>query len=843
MDLRDLRSYSYLKEKDVDLAAQVDKVYHLVFETINGISSSYDNYTMHDMNHGLRVASYMEELAFGLNGDFEGNMNQYNAFEIALLLLSAILHDIGMFIRPEDRIEIKNNNIKHTDSVTYDGVLNVLKDENEAIKEIVRITHAARIEDFMNYEINGNSISKILILNNNYAYSDDIISICKAHGEDYSYLKTQLRTNVTKGSYTYNPQYLAVLLRIADYLDLDRQRTPILWYSMMGLKGFSRDEWEKHFIIQNEKKLKKYIHGKMQIYFDGKSSNAKIHRKYLKYIDDINVELENADNLLNTISSEPKYTFNVATKVDDCVETEGFKYSDLRLALDYSSITNLLMGKNIYGDYKLGLRELVQNSIDACKLMKEIRKDDPNIPDPKIIISYSKNNNFVKVKDTGIGMSLDIIKKHFLNVGKSYYKSTDYLHKNYAYKPIGQYGIGFLACFLLSDNVTVKTKYYKNNEIHQVELEKNSEYVVTNTEQISYFWGTEIRLDYNKFFNVFSSVADLENFLSQYFLTEIPIFLLDEDSKDKQQKEILNTCQQILETKLREHPKQKYDCINCKDYSAYIQGNIYARKITPEKKETVVEIFENNSYFYNNKTKKFELLTNFQNIPSEFYLHIKYAHLDEISYSKITNTRKTSSKKRQEILSLSDIQEKTINLFISTNEDIDFMPLYMDNEKMLINDVDIETLLTNSNLFYYEELLDKAYYFESVFISDKHFVNLQRCKIGTEKPYQRFGSGFNNREMFLYHKDIFVDDYYRSMYFLIPYPLEILGHINNSNDIVKLDVSRNSIINGYKYFRYEITCILLKYIKNLNITDKIFIKLLDAMIECVSNKAKQNDDD
>ena len=98
--------------------------------------------------------------------------------------------------------------------------------------------------------------------------------------------------------------------------------------------------------------------------------------------------------MLNTVSADKKYAFKVSTKLDDCVQTKGFKYSDLRLALDYSAITNLLMGKNIYGNSRLGLRVLIQNAIDACEVMREISKDDPNIPEPAIYISYSKENNY-----------------------------------------------------------------------------------------------------------------------------------------------------------------------------------------------------------------------------------------------------------------------------------------------------------------------------------------------------------------------------------------------------------------------------------------------------------------
>lgn len=53
------------------------------------------------------------------------------------------------------------------------------------------------------------------------------------------------------------------------------------------------------------------------------------------------------------------------------IEPIGFSSSDYKLELNYKAITNLLMGKNIYGDKKYGLREIIQNSIDACKTMEE----------------------------------------------------------------------------------------------------------------------------------------------------------------------------------------------------------------------------------------------------------------------------------------------------------------------------------------------------------------------------------------------------------------------------------------------------------------------------------------
>lgn len=833
MDLRDLKSYQVLIERNSSFVNQIDLIFNLTYETMNSISRFYDNYTMHDMNHGLRVASYIEELAFGIDEDFDKKIEEFNDLELTLIILSAILHDIGMFIRPEDEMNIKANIIKYTDSLTYEGVLNVTGSEKEAVKEIIRITHAARVNEFINYDFGGQTISQILMINGSYSYAEDIVAICRAHGENYEYIKS-LRTSTTKGSYTYNSQYIAVLLRIADYLDLDRQRTPILWYSMMGIQGFSREEWERHFIIQNEKKLRKYIDNKLQIYFDGKSSNAKIHRKYLKYIDDLQLELENANDLLNTFNTDKKYKFNISTKIADCVQTEGFKYSDLRLTLDYESITALLMGTNIYGDSRLGLRELIQNSIDACQLMKEIKGNNPNIPEPSIHIKFSKNNNYVIIKDTGTGMTLDVVKKHFLNVGKSYYKSREYLHKSRKYKPIGQYGIGFLACFLLSDNVMVKTRYYDSNEINQIGLEKNSEYVVTNTETFGYFFGTEIQLDYTKFFEVFESEDNLIAFVEKYFYSNIPIFVCNDDVNSSEKK-IENSCTKVIDSIVKESTKGKYEQLDCSRYSSNFNGYMQVKSTTKTKSNSVFDIPYGKAYLFNSNNGKFELLEKTCNTLSEYYYLIKYSRISTDDYSQICRGKKNAEKKRNEIIALSKKQNLDIVLLVSTNESFEMMSIFSE-ESLKINGDTIEKIIQNSSLLYYPEMFDDSDYLENIFVNNHKFVFLQQCYLTGDiwRPY-RFFDDTEKHEFFFYNKGIYISDF-RRIKCLIPYPFDAIGCINYTGDKVKLDVSRNKIISGYYDLQQELSIILLKFLKERASENENLIALINAMIKSIETE-------
>lgn len=123
------------------------------------------------------------------------------------------------------------------------------------------------------------------------------------------------------------------------------------------------------------------------------------------------------------------------------------------------------------------------------------------------------------VMDNGSGMSIDILKKYFLNVGVSYYASDDYRLQDREYSPIGHYGIGFLACFMLSDKVEVNTVYYNEQKMNRISFERNSEYICLTYEDTVRQQGTEIILDYDQCLSVFNnSIERLVSFIENNFL-------------------------------------------------------------------------------------------------------------------------------------------------------------------------------------------------------------------------------------------------------------------------------------------------------------------------------------
>ncbi|MBS4026115.1 MAG: ATP-binding protein [Clostridia bacterium] len=515
--IKSTKAYSMLEQRSSPFLDKIDRVYDYASNLLPKINRVFANYTGHDIVHSLNVIEYMFELS-----DFPEKLSD---LELTVLVYVSLLHDMGMVVSEDEINDIKNDKMNIVDR-KYSLVLEKYKDEIVALQECIRPVHGMR------------SLNHILKMDNefflipgytNISFKDDVAKICAAHNENFEWIPNNLSFDKVKGDYSLNSQYIALLLRIADYLDIDEERAPLYLYQYLNPKDYGDLEWKQHFIIENKEKIAiNEKTGRKNIEFYGESSNPSIHRKLLRYFDSLNGELKKAIEFSETFRDK-KYLLTLKTNVHNKIRTKGFNFSDFKLSLDYKAVTSLLMGENIYGDKKHGLRELIQNSIDACKVMQEESIGKPEfayVPyQPFISIILDQDRKQVVVFDNGRGMSLDILKKYFLNVGISYYISDDYLFKGNKYVPIGNYGIGFLACFMLSDKVNVITKYYGESQANKIEFEKSSEYICLTCEDVPRPQGTEIFLDYDQFFAVFgNNPNNVEAFIKKNFLDcKIPI--------------------------------------------------------------------------------------------------------------------------------------------------------------------------------------------------------------------------------------------------------------------------------------------------------------------------------
>ena len=525
-NIDDLTFIRYLKEIRSPFLAKISEVYEKVKDILNNrIQHIFPNYTLHNTGHSFRIMEYMSKLV--------GNYRELNELEIVLLVYSALLHDIGMAVSQEDIESIKSDNFPYCD-VKFSSMMKIMKDdESLALQEYIRRIHASLSKRY----IEENLTSDLTIPNlTSLDFVNELALICQSHTEDKDWIKNNLGTNDVRGDYSFNAQYIATILRLADILDIDGNRTPHNLYKLISPEGLSDEEWKQHFVIlNNEKVILNQKTKQKKIVFHGKATNPNIHRKILTYISWVESELKSAVDIVNGMSDRYNLIYETTPEVN--IQTQGYTFSDYKMTLEFKAISSLLMGEKIYGDKTLGLRELIQNSIDACRIRAE--KENTNFEfgedayTPKIKVVLDKSKNTVTIKDNGIGMSMDVIKKHFLNIGVSYYGSTDFQLKDYSYKPIGNFGIGFLSCFMLSDNVKVITRYYDSKSKFTIDLEKGNEWTSLTENFDVQFEGTEVILNYSNFINVFSNNHDtVKNFLEKFFISDdIQFELVDKDNR------------------------------------------------------------------------------------------------------------------------------------------------------------------------------------------------------------------------------------------------------------------------------------------------------------------------
>ncbi|AKQ46595.1 hypothetical protein TH63_14700 [Rufibacter radiotolerans] len=175
---------------------------------------------------------------------------------------------------------------------------------------------------------------------------------------------------------------------------------------------------------------------------------------------------------------------------------------------DVHRIVKLLVGKSLYPNPYSFVRELIQNSVDACN---RVRKNQSYLS-PKIIININTRDNFLEVIDEGDGMTKNIIKNHFSVIGKSI--SQEFNDSTGNFNLISQFGIGFMSTFIVADKVVVATK---NNEDELITFEitdvfKEFNYLtpspVTGIEKS----GTSIRVYLKKNFHLSIALNHIRNY-------------------------------------------------------------------------------------------------------------------------------------------------------------------------------------------------------------------------------------------------------------------------------------------------------------------------------------------
>lgn len=127
-----------------------------------------------------------------------------------------------------------------------------------------------------------------------------------------------------------------------------------------------------------------------------------------------------------------------------------------------------IIKKWLYSDKDIFLREIVANGIDAItkhkKLvdMGEVQKTEDAY---KINVFVDESAKTLTVEDNGVGMTAEEVEKYITNVAFS--GASDFLQKYENASGdgiIGHFGLGFYSAYMVSENVEILTKSYKEGE-------------------------------------------------------------------------------------------------------------------------------------------------------------------------------------------------------------------------------------------------------------------------------------------------------------------------------------------------------------------------------------------
>jgi len=507
------------KDKLYSVLSLVSDVGSFSISKLKTVMKNMPEFTLHDEVHVFNILAIMEKL-IPLS-----TIEKLSSPDLLMLILGAFLHDIGM--APEEKYIRAWKNLLPNDDfdddirkesesfqrfrLTYPHQLSdieKLKGQNQHVKaqlieeyiitEYIRSTHSIRARQIIAKHWNEK------IVYNDTDLTEDLATICFSHNESYTYLLNMEPLKLcSQDTYLCLP-FVATILRLADIIDFDPKRTPAVLFSHLTVRNpVSIKEWLKH------QSINAWTISASKLVYSTQCEHPAIEAAIQEFCDQIDDELRNGTVVLSNLTDEGmevdinKYKIPLPPRVDrikikakkDIFTGKPiYRYHDTKFSLSKKQIVDLLMGTKLYGKPEVALRELLQNSLDACLLRQKLSESWGVEYTPQIVVSLFTDNDvdYLRVTDNGIGMNQHIIDNYYTNIGSSYYSSREFGELissiKTSFTPISRFGIGILSCFMVCDSMDVSTRRVKDrfecdDAIHISIEGYESLFVITDSDQ------------------------------------------------------------------------------------------------------------------------------------------------------------------------------------------------------------------------------------------------------------------------------------------------------------------------------------------------------------------------
>ncbi len=318
--------------------------------------------------------------------------------------------------------------------------------------------------------------------------------VARSHGlsirDCFEYLQTNYSSvKMVRG---VHPTFLMALLRIADVLQIQSNRAPKQVLKVRQLKSpTSSGEWEMHQAIKDISS-KEYPE---TIWVVAKPENVKTYLRIRNLLDQIQLELDSSWTVIGEIYGyDPEFREfglkirRIRSNIDDVDSfSKQVTYIPVHASFEVADtdLLKLLIGP-LYGEKaEIGIRELIQNAIDAVNELheykKQINEQKLDLPSQEgdVVISIDQKGNdwWLTISDCGIGMTLNTVKEYFLKAGASLRRSEiwkktfeDEDGKSKILRS-GRFGIGALAAFLIGNEIKISTRHVSNPTDYGIEFD------------------------------------------------------------------------------------------------------------------------------------------------------------------------------------------------------------------------------------------------------------------------------------------------------------------------------------------------------------------------------------
>lgn len=313
--------------------------------------------------------------------------------------------------------------------------------------------------------------------------------IARSHGADVRSFLPCLRDHFDIRQYKgVHAVFLMTLLRVADYVQIDAERAPAQVLQVKRLTSpVSQGEWKAHHAIRD---IRHTHEDPEALFIDALPEDAQTFFRVQSWVEGIQQELDDSWAVLGEVYGRYEglnklglVLRRIRSTLDNIDQISGrLSYFPIRASFRGSDADLLkLLIEPLYGNRpEIGLRELIQNSVDAVLELNQYLEDVPSLRDVPlpdqvgdVVVSISKlesGDTWISVSDKGIGMTPQTIVDYFLTAGASFRRSEDWKKifetsdgKSKVLRA-GRFGVGALASFLLGPELEVSTRHVDQSE-------------------------------------------------------------------------------------------------------------------------------------------------------------------------------------------------------------------------------------------------------------------------------------------------------------------------------------------------------------------------------------------